>query len=173
MKTACERVRELLGRFHDNELQDDDYQVVVEHLHACGECSREMAKLERISDVVKKHYETVSSSEDFSSVWARIAPDMEGAPSDSHPWWRSFGRIFWRPRSLWATAAAVAVALVLLFAYLPNTQKPAVAANDCIIDKVESENSSVMVYETDETKMKIIWVIDQQNGDTVQEGVTS
>jgi anti-sigma factor RsiW len=173
MKTTCEKVRELLGRFHDNELREDDYQVVVDHLHSCDGCSREMAKLERISDAVRKHYETISSSEDFSGVWARIAPDTGGTVSDSPPWWSSIGRIFWRPRSLWAAAAAVAAALILLFAYLPNVQKPAVAANDCIIDKVESENSSVMVYETGDTKMKIIWVIDQQNGDTVQEGVTS
>jgi hypothetical protein len=80
--------------------------------------------------------------------------------------------VFSLPKPVWAAIGAVAVALILLFAFVPG-QKPAVALNDCIIDKVEAESSSVMVYETDKTKMKIIWVMDQHNGAEPEKGAVS
>jgi hypothetical protein len=173
MKMECGQARGLLEKFHDKELREGDYQAVAEHLKGCGGCSKEMEKLVRISGIVVNHYNTLSAGEDFSGLWSRIATGMDIAAHEPSVWRRGLGKIFWIPKPVWATIGAVAVALLVLFAYLPVTQHPAVASNDCIIDTVEADNSSVMVYETDQTKMKIIWVTEQQKGDITEEGVTS
>jgi len=157
---ACNEARELLGKFHDRELQDREYQAVAEHLKGCIHCAQEMKKLEGVGRLLKNHYGAVSASEDFSGLWARVFAGLDAAPPVAIPFSRRFTKILRLPKPVWAGIAAAAAALVLLLAYPPGTQKPAVAANECIIDKVNAQNGSVMVYETDETKMKIIWVME-------------
>ncbi|RJP18523.1 MAG: hypothetical protein C4520_14345 [Candidatus Abyssobacteria bacterium SURF_5] len=169
MKMACEKVRGLLERFHDKELDERDSKSVAEHLEGCALCSRDLAKLEHVSGIVKTHYDMISASQNFTGMWARINSSLDAAaPAPAHR--RVLTELLRFPKPVWATIGAVAAAVLLLFVYLPGTQEPAIAANDCIIDTVEAEDSSVMVFETDDTKMKIIWVMNQ---DDQEQGVTS
>jgi anti-sigma factor RsiW len=173
MTITCEKARDLLERFHDEELDARERHAVTAHLEVCAHCSQELDKLVQVSGALKSQYGSVAASEDFSGMWERIDAQIGAAAPEAAPWWRRLGDIFALPKPVWATIGAAAAAIALLLAYLPGTQEPAVAANDCIIDTVEAEDGSVMVYETDETKMKIIWVM-ELNGDAQPEkGVTS
>jgi hypothetical protein len=59
--------------------------------------------------------------------------------------------------------AAVALAVVIILAYLPGAPPPeTLAATDCIVDSVDARDCSVMVYEVDEGRMQVIWVMEQQ-----------
>lgn len=173
MKMGCEKVRGLLGRFYDKELRGAEYDAVAEHVQACIHCSAELKKFERVGGVLRNHYESVSASEDLSDMWGRISSGLEPPPLEEAPLWQRIRRVFAVPKPVWAVVGAVVIAVIVLFVYFPTTERPAVASNECIIDKVEAENSSVMVYETGKTKMKIIWVIDRHNGDRTEGGMVS
>ncbi|MBI5114910.1 zf-HC2 domain-containing protein [Candidatus Poribacteria bacterium] len=176
MTIRCEKVRELLGGFHDNELQGREFRTVSEHLKVCAGCAGELKRLETMSRLLKAHYEELAGKEDLSQVWSRVSAAIEtpGVSDGREPLLERIMKIFALPKPAWAIAGAVAVVVVLMLASLPGDHMSTLAANDCIIDKVDSENCSFMLYEAGATKMKIIWVIDQGSGETEQQtGVTS
>ncbi len=165
MTIRCEKVRELLDRFYDHELRGKKLEAVSEHLRGCENCSSELEKLERMGRMLKAHCEELAGSEDLSAVWGRVCAAIEEpAAPEPAPFREKLARIFWLPKPAWAAVGIVAVALVLVLAYLPGNQAPIVAANDCIIDSVDAADDCVMVYEVGDTKMKVIWVTEQDAG---------
>lgn len=113
--------------------------------------------------MLKEHYKGVAGAEDLSAVWARVDAATEAPVDQPEPLLDRLVRIFSIPRPAWGAVALVAVALVAALAYMPGDQTPpTLAANDCIIDSVDAEDCSVMVYEVGDSKMKIIWVMGQQ-----------
>lgn len=163
MAINCKKTQKLLDSYHDRQLHGKMFDEVSEHLRQCENCSGELEKLECIGRMLKEHYSGVLGGEDLSPVWARVdeamaASDGQGGESLLD----RLIRILWIPKPAWATVVAVAVAIVLVLAYLPGKQAPTLAANDCIIDSVDAEDCSVMVYEAGDSKMKIIWVVERQ-----------
>lgn len=176
MTIRCEKVRDLLGRFYDKELRGRKLDAVSEHLKKCAACSGELERLESMSRLFKAHYEKIAAREDLSRVWGRVSAAIETQTiSEPEPLLERLKIIFSLPKPAWAIAGVAAIVLVLVFAYMPgNNHVSTLAANDCIIDKVDAEDYSVMVYEAGASKMKIIWVLDQGNGATENGiGVTS
>jgi anti-sigma factor RsiW len=173
MTIRCEKVRELLDRFYDHELRGRKRVAVSEHLRRCENCSSELEKLERMGQMLKAHCEELAGSEDLSVVWERVCAAIEEpAAPEPEPLMERLVRVFWLPKPAWAAVAAVAVALVLVLAYIPGNQAPTLAANDCIIDSVDAANDCVMVYEVGDTKMKVIWVVEERAGESKgEEGV--
>lgn len=176
MAMRCEKVRELLNSYYDRELHGRKFDAVSEHLHQCQGCSSEFRKLERMGQMIKAHYEGVAASEDLSDVWKRVdaAIGKEPAVHEPEPLRDRLTRIFLIPKPAWAAAGVVAIALVFALSYLPGNHMPTVAANECIIDSVEAEDYSVMVYEVGDTNMKVIWVMEEATGETEEKaGVAS
>ena len=164
MAIDCKKARRLLDAYHDRQLHGRKFDDVSEHLRQCENCSSELDKLQCVSRVLKEHYESAVDAEDFSRVWAGV--DAAVGESDA-PWTGSvldrLLRLLWIPKPAWAVVGIAAVAIILALAYIPgNHQTPTLAANDCIIDNVESEDCSVMVYEVGDSKMKVIWLMEQQ-----------
>jgi hypothetical protein len=164
MAIDCGKTRALLDGYHDRQLRGRKFDEVSEHLRQCENCSGELEKLQCISRVLKEHYDGAVAREDLSQVWTRVdaavgASDVYGSESLLE----RLVRILWIPRPAWAAVGAVAIAIVLALAYLPgDKQAPVLAANECIIDSVDAEDCSVMVYEIGDSKMMVIWVMEQQ-----------
>ncbi len=176
MDIRCEKVRGLLGRFHDNELVGRKRAAVSEHMKVCSGCAGELEKLDRMSRLLKTHYDELAGKEDLSRVWSRVSPAVETSAEaqEREPLFERLVSVFSIPKPAWAIAGVVAVVALFMLASLPGDRMSTLAANDCIIDNVDAENCSVMVYEAGDTKMKIIWVIDQAAAETEQVlGVTS
>ncbi|RJP73051.1 MAG: zf-HC2 domain-containing protein [Candidatus Abyssobacteria bacterium SURF_17] len=175
MTIRCEDVRKLLERFYDRELKGKQLTAVTAHVQECVNCSKELERIERVGRALKAHYEQVAVSESLSGMWNRVSEAIE-TPAAAEP--LSFREkllgILRLPKPAWAAVAAVAVAVILVFAYLPGNQDSTFAANDCIIDSVVAENCSIMVYETGNAGMKVIWVMDEgTSGTNNNGGVTS
>ena len=164
MAVGCEKVRRLLDGYYDRQLHGRKFDAVSEHLHQCDACSGELEKLERMGRMLKEHYKGVAGAEDLSAVWARVDAATEAVlQHPPEPLLDRLVRIFSIPRPAGGAVALVAVVLVVALAYMPGDQTPpTLAANDCIIDSVDAEDCSVMVYEVGDSKMKIIWVMGQQ-----------
>ncbi len=175
MNIGCEKVRELLDRYYDRELRGSESEAVRLHLKKCANCSNELRKLEQIGQMLRARSEAIILAEDFAGVWDRVAPALDSpVGSERVSLWEKLKNIFAAsPGPAWAALGAAALVVLAVFAYLPFTEQQTFAANDCIIDSVESRDSSVMVYETSVTKMKIIWVMEQAGKETVERGVTS
>jgi len=174
MIMRCEQARELLERYHDRELSGRKLGALSDHLRQCERCSNELERLERMGCVLREHFEERVQSENLSHLSDRVlaaveTPDVPGPRSLLD----RLVSIFSLPRPAWVAVAAAAVALVFALAYLPGGQGPTLAANDCIIDNVDAEGCSVMVYEVGDTKMKVIWVMEQELEPDEEEGVTS
>jgi anti-sigma factor RsiW len=164
MAIDCKKTIGLLGGYHDRQLRGRKLDEVSEHLRQCESCSDELESLRRMSRALKEHYEGVASDVDLSSVWAGV----DAASIEAETGWRGESpidrliRLLWIPKPAWAAVAVIAVAIVIALAYAPGNHQPStLAANDCIIDSVESEGFSVMVYEVGDSKMKMIWVMEQ------------
>lgn len=163
MAINCEKIRRLLDSYHDRQLRGRKFDEVSEHLRECENCSSELEKLQCVSRALKEHYAGAVGAEDLAGVWARV--DEAVRASDEYPPESLLDRlirILWIPKPAWVAVGAVAVAIVLALAYLPDKQAPTLAANDCIIDSVDSEDCSVMVYEVGDSKLKVIWVMEQR-----------
>ena len=164
MAIDCEKVRRLLDSYHDRQLRGRKFDEISEHLRQCENCSTELEKLECVSGVLQAHYKNIVADEDLSQIWAQVDSAVSVS---SGPWPESvfdkLVRILWIPGPAWAAVGVAAIAIFLVLAYLPGNQAPTLAANDCIIDNMDSEDCSVMVYEVGESKMKIIWVMEQQS----------
>jgi predicted anti-sigma-YlaC factor YlaD len=164
MAMNCEKVQEVLERFYDKELHGEEFEAVKEHLHACEHCSSELKKLEQTGEMLRAHYAKAIVSEDLSGLWDRVDAATAQLPNEESETIREkLARLFAVPKPAWAMAALIAVAIIIALSYLPGDKVSTFAANDCIIDKVESEDYSVMVYEVGDTGMKFIWVMDQQS----------
>jgi len=163
MAIRCEKVREMLDRFYDNELSGRKRNAVREHLHRCEVCSNELQKLEDVGSKLMTHYEQVAAPESIPGVWDRVSAATE-APVvlEPEPLHERLIRILAIPKPAWAAVGAFAFVLVLALSYIPGNHVPVVAADDCIIDSVSAEGCSVMVYEAGDAKMQIIWVMDLQ-----------
>jgi hypothetical protein len=170
MTIRCEKAKELIERFHDRELRGEEHDSVSKHLEQCENCSHELEKLDRMSSALKAHYEKLEASQDFSGLWNRVSEAIEEDEARPKALRERLSKIFTLPKRVAALAAAMATAIVLIFFYLSGGPKPALAANDCIIDSVDAENCSVMVYETGSTKMKIIWVMEEPKEETGASG---
>jgi anti-sigma factor RsiW len=172
----CEKVRNLLDRFYDNELGKRKHRAVSEHLRRCPGCAGELEKLSRAGILLKNYYRGFAESDDMSPVWAGVERAMESSEASqvdlAEPLIEKLGRIFAIPKPAWAAVTAVAIFIVLAIAYLPGDRVSTVAANDCIIDKVEAANYSVMVYETGNNGMKIIWVMNGSSEETEKDLTT-
>jgi len=164
MAMNCEKVRQVLESFYDKELHGKEFDAVEEHLHVCENCSSELKKLERTGEMLRAHYEKAVVSEDLSGLWDRVDAATAQLPDEESETLRDkLARIFSVPKPAWAMVALIAVAIIIALSYLPGDKVSTFAANDCIIDRVESEDYSVMVYEVGDTGMKFIWVMEQQS----------
>jgi anti-sigma factor RsiW len=163
MAIDCERVGRLLERYYDRRLSGGKFDEISEHLRQCEDCSSELEKLECLGRALRAHFKDTVADEDLARVWKGVdaavgATSVAGQESILD----RIARVLWIPKPAWAAVTVVAVLIVLALAYLPGNQTPTLAANDCIIDSVDSEDCSVMVYEVGDSKMKIIWVMEQQ-----------
>ena len=170
----CEKAKGMLERLYDRELSGRKLRALSEHLGQCENCSKELEQLNRMGRMLKEHFEERLLPEGLSRLSDRVLAAIEEpvVPEPESPL-AQFIRIFALPKPAWAAVGVVAVALVFALAYLPGNHGPTLAANDCIIDNVNAENCSVMVYEVGDTKMKVIWVMEQQSEVNGKEGVTS
>jgi anti-sigma factor RsiW len=162
MAMSCEKVRQALESFYDNELHGEELNAVERHLDQCEDCSNELRKLQKAGEMLRSHYEKVAASADLSDVWNRVnIATIE--LSQPEPLRERLVRVFSVPKPAWAAVGIVALVIIGVLSYLPGDRISTFAANDCIIDSVESQDYSVMVYEVGDTGMKVIWLMEQQS----------
>jgi predicted anti-sigma-YlaC factor YlaD len=161
MKNSCSSISKLLEKYFDQEVTDKERALVEEHLLSCLTCQDALKSMEGLRNMIKSPVEEAIKQEDFQWVWQNIKREIRHR---ERPTWREsirswldisplFQRRVWIP--------AVATLVVLLFITTQIILKKTTSYPDASVVKyVESETHNVMVYQTEKTKITVIWLFE-------------
>ena len=185
MKPYCWFVRRRLGGYQDGELSRGERGRVESHLRRCDPCGRELAALGRLRTGL-----VTDAADPPEAVWAAFWPQVRAriavpAPAPAPVWRRVWEAVRSRPR-LGLAPAVAAVALAILAVVAPWQQRapqapsltpppgPDVVAvqpatlDQVVIQSIETADPDVpvMVYESPESDVTVLWVFGLQRTDT-------
>ncbi len=154
---------ELLERYFDQEVSEEERTLVEGHLSQCQACQDALKAMDGLRHLVKDPVDRLDQEENFHWVWQRIEREVQReekpARKDFLGGWFDVG-LFLR-RRVWVPAAAVAVALVV--ALTPYFLKKSPSSSDLsVVEYVESQSHNVMVYELEKGNMTVIWLLEDQ-----------
>jgi anti-sigma factor RsiW len=142
--------KEQLSRFVDGDLSSEEKAQVENHLETCSHCRQQVETVEAVSKAFKKHVEQVAADTDFSALEKEV---VNKALHQAR--YRDKGASFFT--SLKFFVPAVATACLILFWGYTRFIAPPVVAPSAIINSFTGSMSSVMIFETPETKQTILW----------------
>jgi anti-sigma factor RsiW len=156
MKDSCSALSKLLEKYFDQEATDEERSSVDAHLVDCHACQEALRSMEKIRDLVKAPVEEAVEKEDFPWVWEKIE---RGIRLQERPtWWQSlrswldffpsFKKRTWIP--------VVATIAVLLFITTQFFFK-----KTSFVEYIESETNNVMVYESEDMNLTVIWLFEE------------
>ncbi len=161
MKDSCASTSELLERYFDREVTDEERSAVEAHLQDCQACRETLKTMEGLRHLVKAPVDEVDRREDFYWVWQKVE---RGIQQDEKPAWPERISRWFRAgsilrRKVWVPAAAAIVALFLALA--PSVFKKVTSpAEASVVEYVESQDYNVMVYESEKGNMTVIWLFE-------------
>lgn len=108
----CERARELMSAFYDQELEPDTKAAVREHLDSCPECAEQLAQFRELSSLAADMRQPQVPAGMWSAIDASLEVQRHRANSAGTQW-RRYSRV--------ALAAVLLVGVSLaLFSYLSS-----------------------------------------------------
>lgn len=181
--TSCSRSDQLVAALHDGELPSPVRREVASHAADCTVCTRRLASLGRVQELLMQTIDEDLESLDFSGFWAGVTSKLQQQPP---PWklrlqmWGAQWRFNW-PLSapLWA-AAALITAILLPRAFEPTpppiisfdpisppqTEPLALAANQPVHIESLAAAGTVSLWNEPTSNSTVIWVGDASDGGT-------
>jgi anti-sigma-K factor RskA len=161
MKNYCSSVSKLLEKYFDQEVTEEERSLVEGHLQDCPGCRDALHSMERFRNLMKSPIEEAAERENFPWVWEKIERriQLEERPTR---WellrsWLTITHLFKKRVMIPAVAAMVILILItapLLFKKTTSYPSPSV------VEYVESPTYNVMVYESENSKMTVIWLFE-------------
>ena len=145
---ACDEA--LLDRYLDGDLDAEEKERMTAHLDRCPECRRQVTAMTAFSKGLRERVEQATESVDFMALEKDV---LTRALRQR----RSRGVFSIFVASLkYTIPVAVTVCLVLFFAYPAFMTNPAPVPS-AIINSFTGSVSSVMIFETPDTRQTILW----------------
>ena len=160
MKHLCNSVSELLGKYLDQEVTEQEKALVEAHLVDCSSCRDELKSIVELSSVMKVPVEEMAREEDFDRTWLKIRRELRS--EERRSWWETFrsgfGFSVLHQKKVWIPAAAAI--LVLIFVTIPLLMKKSPSLPVGFgVEYVESKTNNVIVYEV-EPAVTVIWILE-------------
>jgi len=161
MKDPCLSVSKLLEKYFDHEVTEQERSSIERHLLGCPTCQGTLKSMGEIRSAIKNPLEKAVEEEDFQRVWQNIQRDIRLKERPS--WWESvwtwldISPLF--RRRVWIPAVAAAIILILIAAP-PFFNKTSSYPGSSVVEYVESQDYNVMVYQSDQGKSTVIWLLD-------------
>ncbi len=141
---------ELIGRYLDGEISQEEYDRISIHLKDCPSCQKILRDNQDISTVLREVLGREVSQADFADLETRVLGQIR---QKENPWWERISKLVFSAKLL-IPASAIA-ALILFFAI---TRGPAtISGPSAVIEAFSGEVSSVMIIETPKSRQTIIW----------------
>lgn len=164
MKNSCFSVSKLIEKYFDQEVTDKERFLVEDHLQGCPICQDKLTSMEGLRTLIKVPIEEATQQEDFPWVWQKIEREIRS--HEKVTWWQSLRS--WLDLSpllkkkVWIPA--VATSLVLLFITTQVLFKKTPSYSEAsVVEYIESETHNIMVYESEKTKMTLIWLSEEED----------
>jgi len=139
------RKDDLLMRFHDGELSDEQARAVEERLRAAPEAATRLQAMDALGDALRERTRLAVERQSFDGFFERVERGARQARPLSLRERVGFRLREWlRPWALWPAAAA-GVALLALVAVGSMTNGNG-GANDCTIESLEYSGSAGAVF---------------------------
>ncbi len=156
----------VLEKYFDQEATNEERLLVENHLMDCLPCRDALKSMEELRTLMKVPVEEAVQKEDFPWVWQKI--EREIRLQEKRTWWQSLRA--WLDvtplfrRKVWIPAAATA--LVLLFITTQAIFKKTPSYPDSsVVEYLESPTCNVMVYQLEESKVTVIWLLEGPEGE--------
>jgi anti-sigma factor RsiW len=163
MKNYCSSVSELLEKYFDQEVTQEERALVEGHLPDCAACRDALHSMESFRNLIKSPVEEAVEKENFPWVWQKIE---RGIRLKERP-------TVWESLRSWLDITpllkkrvlipAVAAVVILILITAPLLFKKTSSYSDLsVVEYVESGTHNVMVYELENSKMTVIWLFEGQ-----------
>lgn len=144
----CDEI--LLNRYLDQDLDTAEKAQMQVHLEYCRRCRRQVNTMKAFSHGFRDQVKRVCGGVDFMTLEKQV---VNQARRKHHS--RGAFSAF-RASLKYTLPATVTVGLVLFFAYTHFVAKPAPLPS-AIINSFSGSVSSIMIFETPETRQTILW----------------
>ena len=156
---TCDEI--LLDRYRDGDLDAGQKRRMEDHLEGCRQCRRQVADMAAFSQDLRDRVRQAADSVDFMALEKQVLHKA----LRQHRFRDGFSRF---TASLKYTIPAALTAGMLLFlAYSHYVAQPAPLPS-AIINSFTGSMSSVMIFETPETRQTILWYTEDTDMDSEQ-----
>jgi anti-sigma-K factor RskA len=166
MKDSCSTLSKLLEKYFDQEVTHEEKSLVEVHLLDCQACRDVLRSMEELRTLIKVPVEEAVQQEDFPWVWQKIE---RGIRKEERPtFWETLQSWVQIPpffqRKVWIPAAAMAIILLITIPLVlkKNPSYPSVS----VVEYIESQTNNVMVYESEDSKVTVIWLFEEPEMET-------
>ncbi|MBM4306546.1 MAG: hypothetical protein FJ123_07400 [Deltaproteobacteria bacterium] len=162
MKDSCSSIAQMLEKYFDRQATDQEKSLVENHLSDCTICQEKLGDLEGLRMFIKAPVDAALRQETFPWIWERIEKGIRQERKLS--WWESLRS--WLDLSplfrkrVWIPAMATAIILILVTSPLLFFKKDPSYSERSVVEYVESGVYNVMVYESENAKVTVIWLFE-------------
>lgn len=161
MNDSCSSASKLLEKYFDQEATDKERLLVESHLQDCPVCRGALTSMEDMRTLIKVPVEEAVREEDFPWVWQKIEREIRS--HEKLTWWQSL-----RPwldvfplfkKKVWIPAVATVVVLLFITGQIIFRKTPSYP-DSSVVEYLESPTYNVMVYQTEQPKVTVIWLFE-------------
>jgi len=164
----CASIRDLIGNWLDGELEASQSETVRAHVADCAACAETRRQLEKLQVMLQKSLSADAARVEFLPFWREVQSRINRRPSLSESvldWGRS---LLTAPRAAWLIPAVIIVLIGILSldSYLPGFKFGASRNSFAAVDSIDAHGSSVALLRENETKTTVIWLYQDEEGET-------
>jgi len=167
MKGSCSAVSKLLEKYFDQEVTDEERSLAEAHLLDCHACQDVLRSVEKLRNLVWAPVEEAVQKEDFQWVWQKIERGirLKERPTfwETLQSWLQIPPLF--QRKVWIPAVATITIILLITIPLLFKKNPSYPSLS-VVEYIESQTHNVMVYESENTKVTVIWLFEEPEKET-------
>jgi anti-sigma factor RsiW len=155
-----------LEKYFDQEVTDTERALVDGHLQDCPACRDVLKSMEELQTLMKAPVEEAVQKEDFPWVWQKIERGIR--LPEKRTWWQSLRS--WlditpiSKRRIWIPAVATVVVFLFITAQIIFKKAPSYP-DASVVEYLESPTYNVMVYQLEESKVTVIWLLEGPEGE--------
>jgi anti-sigma factor RsiW len=159
---ACDEI--LMERYLDGDLEAGEKARMENHIAECRQCCRQVAAFRAFSQDLRTRVQHVTDSVDFVALEKQVLNKALRQYRTRGVFSRFIGSL------KYTLPAAVTAGLLLFFVYSNFVVKPAPVPS-AIINSFTGSMSSVMIFETPETRQTILWYHEDTDMESEQNAV--
>lgn len=141
---------ELIGRYLDGEVSQEEHDGISRHLKDCLSCQKILQDNQSISTVFRDNLKKENSHAAFAVLETRVLDQIR---QKENPWWKRLAKRF---SSIRIFIPATALAALILFFAIPRSPTT-ISGPSAKIEAFSGDVSSVMIIETPKSRQTIIW----------------